>query len=310
MVRPFPCTAARAGGIALVAVLWLLVLLTLMASTVALSSRSGAQVQYRLEQATANLWRAKGAVSLAIISLNTAQDQSPWLADGSPYQVQFDQQPMAVAVFDERGKIDLNAAPPTLLDGLLRQAGVGDSERTALVDAILDWRDEDDLQRLDGAESAQYQAAGLDGPANAPFNSINELRQVLGMTDALVEALRPALTLYSHRATVLPQLAPRQVLLAMPGADALLVDDYIRQRRQLHDSGLPIPAPTWWPAEQATPGFGRYYTVQARLPLGDGQEALFSALLQRQQGDPARPFRVLSLGPGLLPDIDTGGAHD
>jgi len=47
-------------------------------------------------------------------------------------------------------------------------------------------------------KASQYQAAGLNyGPPGAPFESLSELGDVLGMTPALLQALAPHLTLYS-----------------------------------------------------------------------------------------------------------------
>ena len=55
-----------------------------------------------------------------------------------------------------------------------------------LVDAIGDWKDADDLRRPNGAEAADYQAAGSPYlPANALFETVPELQRVLGMTPAL-----------------------------------------------------------------------------------------------------------------------------
>jgi general secretion pathway protein K len=47
-----------------------------------------------------------------------------------------------------------------------------------LVDAILDWRDEDDLHLVNGAEDPDYKAAGLPyGAKDGPFDSLEELQQ-------------------------------------------------------------------------------------------------------------------------------------
>jgi general secretion pathway protein K len=48
-----------------------------------------------------------------------------------------------------------------------------------------------------GRGLAEYRAAGLDyGPPDAPLESIDELGRVLGMTPAILAAIRPHLTLY------------------------------------------------------------------------------------------------------------------
>jgi len=58
--------------------------------------------------------------------------------------------------------------------------------QTKLVNAIIDWRDEDDLVGLEGAEKEEYKEAGLSyQPPNKPFKSIEELQMVLGMNEQI-----------------------------------------------------------------------------------------------------------------------------
>jgi general secretion pathway protein K len=83
----------------------------------------------------------------------------------------------------------------------------------ALAAAIVDFRDEDDISSVNGAESAAYHAAGLaHGPKNAPFETVTELDQVLGMDLALLDRLRAVTTVYSRQPGVDPAVAPREIL--------------------------------------------------------------------------------------------------
>jgi hypothetical protein len=76
--------------------------------------------------------------------------------------------------------------------------GVDQVKAQALAAAIADFRDADNFRRLGGAEEADYRAAGLAwGPKNAPFDSVDELQQVFGMTTQLYERVAPSLTTYS-----------------------------------------------------------------------------------------------------------------
>src|SRR5207244_1540741 len=53
------------------------------------------------------------------------------------------------------------------------------------------------------AEAPEYEAAGLThGPANKLFESVRELRRVLGVTDALYACVKADVTIYSQRAGV------------------------------------------------------------------------------------------------------------
>ncbi|WP_341502594.1 hypothetical protein [Gallaecimonas sp. GXIMD4217] len=287
-------SAKPSRGIALVSVLWLLALLTLMAATLSVNSRVEGRLTYNLDRAIRGQALAEGAVRLAMLNLVQPQEQQPWLADGGFHELEMGGIAMRLALQDERGKIDINAATPELLTGLFLAAEL-DEDSLPLVDAILDWRDEDDLVRLHGAEDADYEAAGLDhGAKDAPFESLDELELVLGMTPKVIAAIRPALTVYSRRPFVHPLYAPRLVLLALPGTDEGMVDTYIETRRQHQQSGLPPPEfPLKGRLANPQGGLGLYYTIHTESFTGSDQPFRLSALIRRQGRQNDRPYRVM-----------------
>ncbi|MGH7467665.1 MAG: general secretion pathway protein GspK [Longimicrobiales bacterium] len=100
-----------------------------------------------------------------------------------------------------------------------------------LTQAILDWRDEDDLPRINGAEGEQYTEAGAAVlPGNRPFATLDELRHVLGMTAELFQQMRPYLTLVSSGRINL-NAAPEPVLLALPGFTPVAATSLLRLRQ-------------------------------------------------------------------------------
>ena len=109
-----------------------------------------------------------------------------------------------------------------------------------VLNAILDWRDPDSLRRNPGAEDVDYAHAGY-GAKDAPFNSVEELRLVAGMTNGLFASIYPALTIHSGQPGVHPLAAPREVLLALPGGDEEQVDAFIQNRRNQETPGAPPP---------------------------------------------------------------------
>ena len=232
--------ARRSRGVVLVSVLWLLVLLSLMVLNLSGGSRTELQLASNLRLSAGARHAGEAAVNWGMWSLMQTNNAG-WLADGSSKTLEFDGFSVEVELFDEQGKIDLNEADPILLQGLFES--VGESKRSAesLADAVVDWRDEDQLRSPRGAEEAEYRAAGLNGPANAPFQKLNELLQVLGMTEELYQKVLPALTLYSQKAEVNPLVAPREVLLALPGIDPASVDRFIEERRRSFASGQRPP---------------------------------------------------------------------
>ena len=63
---------------------------------------------------------------------------------------------------------------------------VDDQQADEISDAILDWRDEDDLHRLNGVESDYYLGLNPAYPArNGPFFSVEELLLVRGITEEM-----------------------------------------------------------------------------------------------------------------------------
>jgi len=207
----------RSRGIALVSVLWVIALLTIVAGGLSASVRS----ELRIVSNTAALLQAQFAtesgVELAAMNLMYPQALR-WPADGSIQEVDIGTAKLRIAVRDETGKVDLNHAPALLLASLLTNAGFETGQADLLVDAILDWRDGDDFPRLNGAEASDYRIAELNyGPRNAPFETVDELRFVLGMTETLYAAVEPALTVYSGRSGVNANAASPQVSQAIAG---------------------------------------------------------------------------------------------
>jgi len=281
------------GGIALIAVLWLTVLITVIASSFAYSMRGealAARNTMSLAQARAV---ADGAVERVAFELSRPRNlPDVWNADGQPHVWNDGDIAVTAAAFDETARIDLNAAPDPLLKGLLQTAGGLDPETAQhVLEAILDWRDADELRRPNGAEAADYRAAGLKQvPANAPFESVGELRRVLGITAPMMAKLAAGLTIYSRQRGINPATASRDVLLAVPGATPEMVDTFIAARSDALANRLPVPpfASAQGYAVAATPVWR--INVRARSP--DGVTFARDAVL-RPSNDPQRPFVTL-----------------
>jgi len=234
------CRPTEQAGVALVGVLWLLALLTLIGLNLSTSSRIELQLTANLKAAAAAAHAADAGVNWAQWSLMQA-NTAGWLADGSTRSLELDGLQITVALFDEQGKIDLNEAGGELLRGLFLAVELSDEEALALSEAILDWRDEDDERRPQGAEVDEYLAAGLKPPANRAFERLGDLRRVLGMSPALYARVAPALTLLSNKAEVNPLMAPPLVLQALPGLGVESIEQYIEVRRRNYADGISPP---------------------------------------------------------------------
>jgi general secretion pathway protein K len=122
-----------------------------------------------------------------------------WPADGAVHPIRFPRATVEVRIEDEAGKVNPNFASPELLRALLVRIGADARTAASIAAAIVDWRSESADPNPLGAKAAQYAAAGRDyGPPGAPFQSLDELGEVLGMTPELLARLRPHLSLFSQ----------------------------------------------------------------------------------------------------------------
>lgn len=210
----------ESAGSALVIVLWLSTVLTLLATTLVAQLRTDLDInQQRLTQAQTryNLEAAQQYTLFRVLTRSLppafdpqSPDQNPVPKDESRSSQnqsiilwQFNGMDTRITVTGEAGKANPNLASSKLISRLIQSLGYDTEKSDALASAILDWRDPDELSRLNGAEASQYRAAGLSyEPANAPFQHLAELQQVLGMEPQLYQQLRPFLTLHNRSPNV------------------------------------------------------------------------------------------------------------
>jgi general secretion pathway protein K len=281
------------SGIALVMVLWMMALLSVIAASLVFSTRAELMIAGNLAALAQAEVLADAGVVKAIMEMARPKTADPlqWKADGLARQWNYRQANLIITIIDESGKIDINTASAPLLTSLFQSVGATDPE--ALADAVKDWRDADDMRSPRGAEKDDYTAAGKAyGPANAAFETIDELRQVLGMNEELYRRLEHSVTVHSYQAGVNTAVAPREVLLALPEATPEQVDIFIAQRRTLLEQGLPAPP---FPLAQ---GFsaaiaGATFSVQVEAVLGDNTRFLREAVV-RLTGGAQQPPTILA----------------
>lgn len=218
-------------GLAMVIVIWVLSLMTIMAGSFALTMRRETVVISAVKDNAEALAMAESGLALAQRMLLLMNNDKRWKADGSLYQIYYKEAEIRVRLFSEKGKIDINQADEKLLTLMMTSTTLKLDEQQALVSAILDWRDDDELVRINGAERSQYEEAGLSyQPTNKDFNSIEELQMVLGMNGAVFEELQPIITVYSMQPNVDMDVAPIEVQFVIANLDSLSFEEYIAQQ--------------------------------------------------------------------------------
>jgi len=217
--RPLPGMAAGAGrqrGVVLVVVLWLVVLLTVIGSSHARNMRIETTLAFNHVGTAKARALAEAGINRAIMELFVSDTATRWQFNGTAYPIQLDSGSVNIAIRDASGLLDLNRAGPVQLGAVLAAAGAEEADSQQLVDAILDWRDKDQLRRLHGAEDNDYRHAGLDwGSRDGLFASVDELRYVLDMTHELFERLAPYLTVHSSQKDVNLKYAPAWLFSAL-----------------------------------------------------------------------------------------------
>ena len=177
-----PQQAAR--GAALLLVLWLVLLLAGLVAGYALTARVESLQGNGVARSLIAREAARAGVEYAAARMLEQDPARRWAVDGRPYSFNFEGAPVTVTVRDESAKIDLNAASLDLISQLFQALGEPRASADKLAGAVIDWRDPDSLtQPSGGAEDADYLAAGLNwGAKDAPFESVAELEQVLGLS--------------------------------------------------------------------------------------------------------------------------------
>jgi general secretion pathway protein K len=258
-------------GLAFVLVLWLLALLTILLGSFALTSRTEALQARHLFDTTRARYSAEAGVNRAVFQMALPDPQLRWIPDGRKYELEFEDAKLALEVTDESGLVDLNAADTLTLSNLFVGTGMEQRAADQLADAILDWRDSDDLVSPNGAEDSDYDAAGYDyGAKDAPFDTVSELQQVLGMTAEIYARVSPALTIYSGQPTPNPAFAPFEVLRSLIGMNDQLAQQIIEARHAWDPaSGAPPPILPDGTPLMAQGGSGTY-SIAARATLPNG----------------------------------------
>jgi len=142
--------------------------------------------------------------------------------------VDIEERAWRVRIVDAGGRINLNAATERQLQRYLSELGMTELERARITDQILDWRDEDDLVRPRGAERDAYLRRGLE-PRDGELRHVRELLYLPAIDERTYRALELGFTTYGDdRINALT--APEEVLISLPGMNALLVQRLIELR--------------------------------------------------------------------------------
>ena len=194
-------------GLVLVVVMWALMALIVLAFELSSTMRIEALSTLTYEQEIEAYYLAQAGFHRALHSIMRAAQQgqdflnnpdaldpswqnSPqdiWLrGDGRWVDEEFGGGGYQVRVNDESGKININTVEEAALREVFNNLEFDPDIAQELADAILDWRDPDFLERLNGVESDYYLSLPIPYPAkDGPFDTPDELLLVRGITPEL-----------------------------------------------------------------------------------------------------------------------------
>lgn len=153
----------KSGGFALLVVILVMLITSFLASQLIMQVRADLQITDNIKQRVVGRMLAEGGVNLALFRLIDTPGLDfeekiggSVLLRGHTYETVLPTGKMEYYAVDESGKIDLNKTPFDFLKKFLEYHGLGEEEVEVVVDSLLDWRDNDDLYRVNGAEKNYY----------------------------------------------------------------------------------------------------------------------------------------------------------
>jgi general secretion pathway protein K len=274
-------------GFIVVAVLWILAALATLATTygVYVNATAFALTDYDVRLQAQEL--AMAGVELAVYQLRENPEAPP--AQGR-FGFRLGNADVAVDFRSESGRIDLNFAPKQLLVGLFAALGTDSETAEDFADRIIAWRTP--APKTADSETFLYREAGKSyGPRHGPFQHVNELSLVLGLTPDVVDRALPYLTVYSGQPEVNVLNAAPEVLAALPGLAPERIAILLAQRegapRDVVNAQLG-PAAQYVTAQSSK---ANRVTVDVRF---DTKRRMRSQAVVLLLDDDVAPFRLLS----------------
>jgi len=204
-------------GIALILVLWVMTLLSVMSGEFAQTMRTEINITGNYKEETQCYYFARSGIDLAVHGLLKKTSFPVLIEAGTPIapeesaaewrvgenipSIAFGNGSIELQIENESGKININTAQSGLLKMMLNPFDLDEQVKSTIVDSIQDWRDPDDLHRLNGAESDYYQSLPTPYSAkNGDFDSVEELLLVKGITpEIFYGGLSEMVTIYSGK---------------------------------------------------------------------------------------------------------------
>ncbi len=250
-------------GAALLIVLWIFIFLLVVAFDFSASVREEAAAAHRYNDETQGYYLALAGFQRGVYELlqqsagrdALGTEKRADIFDGGWHEETLGDGVFRVRWLDEGGKININRADEGTLRRIFTNLGIEEPGRTIIVDSIMDWRDPDNLHRLNGAENEYYRSLTPPYTArNGPFDTVEDLLWVRGVTSELFYgydgaygqreenvrtiALREIFTVDSPIDRVNLRTASAEVIHTVAGIPLEKSRGFVEERKKLSDKTL------------------------------------------------------------------------
>lgn len=157
-------TDTRAGGFALMVVIIILLIVSFLASQLILQVQTEQKIAFNVKRKATARFLAEAGIQMALLKIlepkavvEEGEDELFTFTGGKTYDTLFNQGKISYSAVNESGKIDLNSAPRQLFELFFEYHGIEPEATATIIDSLMDWRDGDDLLRLNGAEQNYYE---------------------------------------------------------------------------------------------------------------------------------------------------------
>ncbi|MCK5013408.1 MAG: general secretion pathway protein GspK [Candidatus Omnitrophica bacterium] len=219
---PYPLNPEK--GSVLIAVLWSLFFLAALALVINVLITPQLALAAKLRDRIMLRYLAKAGIARVIIEIRADETEDydalnePWndnegafkeisLTDDGYCSIEYllpseegEKSEARYGLIDEERKINVNKAPADVLARLIELAAeLPARDARDIVGAVVDWRDKDDDPSENGAESSYYESLEGGYPCkNAPFEVLEELRLIKGITQEIFDKIKDRVTVYGR----------------------------------------------------------------------------------------------------------------
>ena len=268
-------------GAVLVAVLWLVTVITLLVVSLGRDVRSNVDLA-RLEIDRLRTQAVlESAVEVAVAKLLAAGNKINIAWDGRAENINLGSASVEIRIVDASGLVDISRAKPDLIHALFDKVLGAGADSNALVEAILD-----------------RQPKGERKPsAELPFQAVDEVYELANGNSQLVDKLMPFIGLYSKDGRVNVRSSPQEVIESVPGISATDIDNILSLRRggDANTAVLLGIAARYGKYLSVEPG--NIYIVDAKVT--EGQHLLagsgMRATIALDRKNPDAPYQVVRL---------------